>query len=84
MVPATLTVEAIGRERKRWVVPRICLVSMRTRYSRTSYEWSRDKARVWQLEYFNYLWIWRHRAECRQRTAAAGGHMNWQYVQCVT
>ena len=37
---------------------------------------SNDKARVWQLEYHNYLWIWRHKAECRQRTAGAGGYMN--------
>ena len=71
-VPATLAVEVIGRECERWVVPNtttsdlICLGSVLTHYSRTRYAGSRDKARVWQLEYRNYLWIWRWRAECRQ------------------
>ena len=79
-VPATLIEEVIGRERERWVMPntidRIYLGAVLTRYSRTRYGGSRNKARVWQLKYRNYVWIWQHRAECRQRTAAAGVHMN--------
>ena len=73
----TLTVEVTGRERERCVVPNTIASDLfglvLTHYGRTRYEESRDKARVLQLEYRNYLWIWRHRAECRQRTATTGG-----------
>ena len=82
-VPATLTVEVIGRERT-WTLGSAkhdCLSSVLTRYSTTRYGWSRDKARVWQLECRNYLWIWRHRGDCHQHTSSSSVCLSCQAIR---